>query len=232
MNGSLEELERRLGVVFADRELLLCALTHPSWTEEHGGENYQRLEFLGDSVLGFVVADLMYVRFPDSAEGDLTRMKWALVCGSTLASIGRDLSLDAHLRLGRGATRDGRRDSVLEACFEAVVGAVFLDQGLDCARGLIVRSLGDRLEAGALALESVRNPKGELQELAQARGLGLPVYRISSAEGPDHDPRFVAEVTVGERGLGSGLGTTKQAAEREAALTALAMLIAKGPETG
>lgn len=231
MNAPLEELERRLGVDFTDRGLLQLALTHPSWTEEHGGENYQRLEFLGDSVLGFVVADLMYARFPERAEGDLTRMKWALVCGATLAAVGRALALDTHIRVGRGAARDGQRDSVLEACFEAVVGAVYLDAGLDAARDLVVRFLGEYLDADALTSAAARNPKGELQELAQARALGLPVYRITSTEGPSHDPRFVAEVLLGDVELGTGTGTSKQSAEREAALAALARLTGERSKT-
>jgi ribonuclease-3 len=221
MSAPLEALEQRLGTRFTDRGLLLRALTHPSWTEENGGENYQRLEFLGDSVLGFIVADLMYARFPDKAEGELTRMKWALVCGTALASIGRDLQLDEHLLVGRGAAVDKARDSVLEACFEAVIGAVFLDAGLTAARELVLRSLGQRLDDDALSAAAVRNPKGDLQELAQSKGLGLPSYRIVSSEGPVHETVFVAEVTFGDEPIGRGTGTSKQAAERAAALSAL-----------
>ncbi len=227
MTAPLEELEQRLGVDFANRDLLRCALTHPSWTEENGGESYQRLEFLGDSVLGFVVADLMYSRFPGKAEGELTQMKWALVCGSALASVGRSLLLGSYIRVGRGASHDGQRDSVLEACFEAVVGAVFLDAGLQMARDFIIRSLGDRLDEQALSTASVVNPKGELQELAQAKALGLPAYRITSTEGAGHELVFSAEVMVGESVLGTGSGTSKQSAEREAALAALARLAPK-----
>jgi len=228
----LEELQQRLGVVFRDRELLVRALTHPSWTEEHGDLSYQRLEFLGDSVLGFIVADLVHSRFPDKPEGDLTRMKWALVSGTTLSAVGRGLGLDSALRLGRGAERDRDRDSVLEASFEALVGAVYLDAGLTTARRVVLDALADRLADDALASTAVPDPKGALQEYAQSRGLGLPSYRIVSSEGPAHDPLFVSEVTIGEQVRGSGTGQSKQSAEREAALAALERLMAKAAPKG
>jgi ribonuclease-3 len=227
VNASFDELEQRLGVVFRDRGLLELALTHPSWAEEHAAESYQRLEFLGDSVLGFVIADLVYSRYPDRDEGHLTRMKWSLVCGTTLASIGAELALGSYMRLGRGASRDGERASVLEACFEAVCGAVYLDAGMEVSRGFILRCLGDRIDDLATVTDAVRNPKGELQEAAQARNLGLPVYSITSTEGPHHDRRFVAQVALGDLEMGTGTGTSKQTAEADAALAALARLIPK-----
>lgn len=221
--SALTAVQERLGVTFADPALLQRALTHPSWAEEYGGPHYERLEFLGDSVLGFIVADHLHGRFPDRPEGDLTCMKRALVAGTTLAAVGRELGLDIAVRMGRGASRGTVRDSIVEACFEAVVGAVYLDSGLEAARGLVSRALGERTDPDTLS--SVENdPKSALQELTQARGLGLPRYRIVSSEGPAHEPRFVAEVALGDEPVASGEGTSKQAAEREAALAALARL--------
>jgi ribonuclease-3 len=221
--SALTAVQERLGVTFGDLALLERALTHPSWAEENGGEHYERLEFLGDSVLGFIVADYLHGRFPDRPEGDLTRMKRTLVAGTVLASVGRELGLDAAVRMGRGASRATARDSVVEACFEAVVGAVYLDTGLDAARGLVLRALGDRTDHETLSTAE-NDPKSALQELAQARGLGLPRYRIVSTEGPAHEPRFAAEVVLGDEPVASGEGTSKQAAERAAALAALARL--------
>lgn len=221
MTPHLRPLQERLGVHFADPSLLATALTHPSWSEEHQADaSYERLEFLGDSVLGFIVATHLFRAFPDRQEGDLTRMKWGLVSGTSLAEVGRDLGLDAEIRQGKGTTRDGVRDSVVEACFEAVVGAVFLDGGLDAAAGFVVRTLGDRIDPARLAAMKA-DPKSELQEITQARGLGLPCYRIVSSEGPAHEPRFTAQVSLGDEVLAEGSGSSKQAAERAAATGAL-----------
>jgi ribonuclease III len=220
---ALKDVQERLGVTFADPALLRRALTHPSWSLENGGEDYERLEFLGDSVLGFIVADHLHAAFPTRSEGELTRMKVALIAGTTLSPVARELGLGEALLLGRGATRDGRRDSVLEAAFEAVVGAVFLDRGLPAARDLVIRALGDRMDADTLLSLSV-DPKTELQELTQARGLGLPSYRIVASDGPAHEPRFTAEVSVGDTALASGEGTSKQAAQQAAAREALGRL--------
>jgi ribonuclease-3 len=151
-------------------------------------------------------------------------MKLALVSGVTLAGVARELDLGIAIRVGNGAEQATQRDSVLEACFEAIVGAVYLDLGLATARDLVLRTLGDRIDADMLLVAAARNPKGELQELAQARALGLPRYDIVSSEGPVHDVRFVVRVIVGDDELAVGTGPTKQSAEQEAAKAALAML--------
>lgn len=221
--SALTTVQERLGVRFADPALLERALTHPSWAEEHGGAHYEHLEFLGDSVLGFIVADHLHRRFPDRPEGDLTRMRRALVAGTVLAAVGRELGLDAAVRMGRGAGRGTVRDSIVEACFEAVIAAVYLDTGLEAARGLVLRALGERADPDTLSCVE-NDPKSALQEITQARGFGLPRYRIVSSEGPAHEPRFISEVTLGDETVASGEGASKQAAEREAALAALARL--------
>jgi len=221
---ALETAQERLGVRFADPALLRRALTHPSWSLEQGGLDYERLEFLGDSVLGFIVADHLHETFTDLAEGDLTVMKIALVSGRTLAAVGASLGLQETVRLGRGAARDGVRDSVLEAVFEAVVGAVYLDAGLETTREFVLRALGDRMDPAALTA-SAADPKSQLQEYTQGLGLGLPVYRITGHVGPAHARRFAAEVVVADRVLGTGEGHSKQTAQQAAARDALDALL-------
>lgn len=215
-------LAASLSLHFEDIDLLQRALTHPSWCAEHGGEDYQRLEFLGDSVLGYVVAQLLYRRFPQMHEGDLTRMKNALVRGRVLAEVAGDIGAVDAIRLGEGSNRTGvrGRPSVREAVFEAIVGAVYLDQGMDAAEAFVERALGARIDCDAL-LAATDDPKTHLQEVVQARGLGLPVYRIVSREGPAHAPTFTAEVSIGDRLTGAGAGPSKQAAEQAAAGDAL-----------
>jgi ribonuclease-3 len=221
-------LASRLGLSFTDPALLFRALTHPSWAAERGGEHYERLEFLGDSVLGFVVADLLHKRFPDSSEGDLTQMKISLVRGGTLTDVATDLGLADALRLGRGSERSGDRTraSVLEAVFEAIVGAVYVDAGIEAARAFVVRAMGDRAEVAALDPGS-HDPKTRLQELTQASGDGRPAYRIVHEQGPPQERVFTAEVSLGGTVVASGTGRSKQAAEREAAAAALAVLVSR-----
>ena len=224
MNDSvLDGVEDRICHRFVDRDLLLRALTHPSYSLEHGGEDYQRLEFLGDSVLSFVVATHLYEAFPDLDEGVLTRMKVALTSGRTLADAGRELDLGPALRLGRGAVREADRDSVLEDTLEAIIGAVYVDAGLDAARGVVLGCLGDRFDPQAL-LGTTLDAKTELQELTQGRKLGLPTYEIVERSGPAHEPRFKAVVRVGGRPAGEGEGTSKQTAQQAAAADALKQL--------
>jgi ribonuclease-3 len=212
-----------LGHGFRDGSLLRAALTHPSWAVEHGGTDNERLEFLGDSVLSFVVAEYLYVTFPDVAEGVLTKMKVALTSGRTLAEVARGFQLQGALRLGRGAMRDADRDSVLENTFEALVGAIYLDAGIDTVRGIVLRALADRVDRDAL-LATVTDSKTRLQELTQSRGLGLPVYEIVDQSGPAHEPVFTATVHVAGTLSGSGCGATKQAAEQAAAEAAVGSL--------
>ena len=212
-----------LGHRFRDGSLLRAALTHPSWAVEHGGTDNERLEFLGDSVLSFVVAEYLYVIFPDVPEGVLTKMKVALTSGRTLSEVARGSRLQGALRLGRGATRDADRDSVLENTFEAVVGAIYLDAGIDAVRGIVLRALADRVDPDAL-LGTIADSKTRLQELTQSRGLGLPVYDIVDQSGPPHEPIFTATVHVAGALSGSGCGATKQAAEQAAAEAAIGSL--------
>ncbi len=215
----------RCGLEFHDPSLLALALTHPSHARESGGGDNQRLEFLGDSVIGLIVADDLYRANPDRPEGDLTRMKVEAVRGRTLAAAARKLGVTPALVMGRGADSTGDRDraSVMEAAFEALVGAIYLDQGMDAASAFVRKHLDGLLGSEAL-LAAADDPKNVLQEATQADGLGLPVYRITGRSGPVHDPSFAAEVEVAGAVVGRGGGRSKQAAQKDAARVAVEAL--------
>jgi ribonuclease III len=220
VSRSLDDLQERLGVRFTDRDLLQRALTHPSYSLEQGGDDYERLEFLGDAVLAWVVSTHLFDAFPGLDEGCLTRMKIALTSGRTLAGIAREVGLSPWLRFGKGAVREADRDSVLENAFEALVGAVYLESGPDAARSFVVRWLVERVDPDLLRA-TVADPKSRLQEHSQGLGLGLPVYEIVERTGPAHQPRFTAKVSVGVDVLGRGEGASKQEAQQAAASAAL-----------
>lgn len=221
------ELQARLGFRFRDEALLRLALTHPSVAHESGAAtaHNQRLEFLGDAVLQLVLTQKLYEQFPDSDEGPLTKARARLVNRRSLAERARVLGLGAHLILGRGEeTHGGReRSSALADAFEALLGAIFLDGGFDAAREFILREFGGAFDVVS-TLPTIDNPKGELQELLQARSPESPEYRVISATGPDHDRVFECTVHHGGVELARGSGKSKKAAESDAALAALAKL--------
>ncbi len=219
------ELRGKLAAILAsDAEIprLGEALTHPSFSNETGLAHNQRLEFLGDAVLGLCVSELLSTRFPDADEGTLTRMRSALVNATALARFAKKIGLGDSLALGRGARSSGEREglNVLADAVEAIVAAVYVALGLEGARKVTAAIVADPLaeldEAPSL------DPKSALQERVQARGEPTPTYRVVKSEGPAHDPRFVVEVLVGERVLAQGEGASKKAAERAAATAALA----------
>ncbi|MFQ5860574.1 MAG: ribonuclease III [Dehalococcoidia bacterium] len=225
----LADLEGALGVVFKERRLLEQALVHPSYLNENPGFSLgdnQRLEFLGDAFLGLVVAAELYQRHPGLAEGELTRLRSSIVRGESLARLARRLDLGQYLRMGRGEERTGgrTRPSNLTAALEAVLGALFLDQGYRAGRAAVVRLLKRELRR-ALATGIPKDVKSQLQERAQARGKPSPRYRVVQAQGPDHARRFTVEVVVaGGEVLGTGRGRSKAEAEQAAALKALKRL--------
>ena len=221
-------LEQSLGVSFTDKSLLTLALTHSSYlneTTDSNAECNERLEFLGDAVLGLAIADELYGRHPDRQEGELTSWRSAVVRGDTLAKAARRLDIGSHLLMGSGEFNTGGRDrtSNLAAAFEAIVGALFLDKGFAAARAFCVQSLQDEI-ASASAASHARHPKSALQELVQSKHLPAPKYRIIDATGKDHAPTFTAEVVVDGAILGTGSGRSKSLAEQEAAKAALAAL--------
>ena len=226
----LSEFQTRLGYAFRDEVLLRLALTHPSVAHEANTPtaHNQRLEFLGDAVLQLVLTRELYEKFPAFDEGPLTKARAELVNRRTLARHARALGLGAHLILSHGEeTHGGReRQSTLADAFEALLGAIFLDGGFDAARGFILREFGAAF--GELsALPTIDNPKGELQELLQARSPDAPEYHVISATGPDHDRVFECTVHHGGVELARGSGKSKKAAESDAALAALKNLRAQ-----
>jgi ribonuclease-3 len=222
----LAELAARIGVEM-DQELLERAVTHRSYAYENGGlPTNERLEFLGDSVLGLVVTDTLFRTHPDLPEGQLAKLRAAVVNARALAGIGRGLDLGAFLLLGRGEETTGGRDksSIVADTVEAVIGAVYLDRGLDVATELVHR-LFDPLIAESAGLGAGLDWKTSLQELCASLGTGVPEYVVEES-GPDHQKTFRARVRVGERMHGDGSGRSKKEAEQEAAATAYAELSA------
>ncbi len=224
-------LEKSLGVTFTDKSLLALALTHSSLLNESpeaASECNERLEFLGDAVLGMAIAEELYMRFPQRQEGALTSMRSNIVRGETLAHAARRLDLGEHLLMGAGeATTGGRgRESNLSAAFEAVVGALFLDQGYEAAKAFCIDALNNEI-ASIHSSPQLRHPKSALQEMVQGQRMQAPSYRIVNAEGEDHAPTFTAEVIIDGAVLGTGTGRSKSIAEQEAATAALEYLTQK-----
>lgn len=227
----IQAAEQALGVTFRDPELLQLALVHSSLLNEPDAElddqlteSNERLEFLGDAVLGLVVAEYLYRRFPDLPEGRLTVYRATLVRGETLARWARELGLGELLLIGRGEIRAGgisRR--ILAAAFEAIVGALYLDQGLEAASAFVTRYLERDIER-VLSTDDLTNYKGLLQEHIQRYDTVLPTYVVVSQEGPDHERNFVIEARHRGQVIGTGSGRSKRTAEQEAARDALLRL--------
>ena len=250
MEADLAELEAALGHTFARPALLVCALTHRSLANERAHEvalnasgelvipdgDNERLEYLGDAVLGLVVAEALFATHPEWREGELTRVRSLLVSREHMAQVARQIALSKHIRLSRGEERSGLRNkkTVLSNTMEAVMGALFLDSGLEPVRAFVTRQvMGDAAERFAVELQSgeaLGNYKSALQERLQASHAGAPVYRVRSESGPDHHKRFLVEVRLkGETGkpgmpLARGMGRTKKHAEQDAARRALERL--------
>ncbi len=220
----LDRAEEITSHTFRDRELLRRALTHPSASEGRDPScYYERLEFLGDSVVGFLIAEEVYRRFPELPEGGMTRVKVSVVAGSTLADVASRIGLEECIILGdseRG-TRGRGLESALENAFEALTAALYLDGGIRVARRWVLRTLGPRISSEPASTHE--NPKSHLQELLQARGVA-PEYRIVEVVGPPHDRVFTAVVGAGDTELGRGNGRSKKEAEAEAAAHALERL--------
>ena len=225
----LAAVQQVLGVSFKDPSLLRQALIHGSFSNENPVLTpvpNERLEFLGDAVLGLVVATRLYLDFPLSSEGEMTRLRAVLVRRDTLARVAKSIGLGNYLYLGKGEdASDGRNKAAnLAGALEAVIGAVYLDQGLETAADFIQRLLDAELKK-AISKRSDANYKSELQELLQAREQKTPSYHVVETSGPDHDKRFTVEVRQGDTVLGKGSGRSKKAAETAAAETVLKHLL-------
>lgn len=223
--AELADLEERIRHRFGTSSLLVEAMVHPSFLNENpefGQSDNQRLEFLGDAVLNYLAAEYLFQRFPDLPEGELTTLRAALVRTETLSGFARSLELGTYLYLGRGEAESGGRDRVttLADGFEALLGALSLDGGLDAARRLLVPLL-ESVTIQVIENDVSRDYKSLLQEKVQAELGGPPRYRTVAVSGPDHRRQFTVEVMVDERVVGSGRGSSKQAAEQEAARQAL-----------
>jgi ribonuclease-3 len=228
--------EAALGVEFHDPDMLALALVHSSYLNENPGsfaESNERLEFLGDAVIGNASAHELYRRNPDWPEGRLTEARSDLVRRETLARVAARVGLGDHLQMGRGEASGGgrQRQSVLASALEAVVGAIFLDQGYDAAEEFLLRVLAPEM-ARLGRPTSARNPKSAFQEAVQAMGTEPPKYRIVDVTGEEHARVFTAEVSVDGRVLGSGKGPRKSTAEQRAAAAALNSLQPTDPDSG
>ncbi len=226
--ADLAALQQTLGISFNDPPRLEQALVHSSYINENPGfapASNERLEFLGDAVLGLVVAEKLYQDFPHSAEGGMTRLRAALVRRDTLARIARNIKLGDYLYLGKGEEASGgrRKSANLAGALEAMIAAIFLDQSSTTTREVILRLFNEELQKVASQGVGV-DYKSQLQELIQAREQQAPAYQLVEAMGPDHDRRFTVEVRACDTVLGRGSGKSKKMAETEAARAALEQL--------
>ncbi|MFT6206625.1 MAG: ribonuclease-3 [Colwellia sp.] len=222
---AITRLSKNLGYTFNNTDLLLQALTHRSAKGTHN----ERLEFLGDSILGFVIAEVLYQQFPSHDEGDLTRMRSSLVRGVTLAEIGRGFNLGEYLILGPGELKSGghRRDSILEDAVEAIIGAVYLDSDNDTAKALVLSWFAERLDIIKPGNEQ-KDPKTRLQEYLQARKIALPLYEVIHTSGQSHNQQFTVRCTTSV--INTEVitkGTSRRKAEQAAAQQVLALIFDK-----
>jgi ribonuclease-3 len=221
----MEELEKKLGYRFKDRELLRTALTHKSFNE--GGKNHgldnERLEFLGDSVIGLVITDTLYRRCRDNREGDLAKLRSHLVSSNLLFKVAKTIGLGGHILLGRGEEKNqGRRNSkIVSSCFEALIGALYLDSDFATATAVIVERFREFLEQLLSNEMRINDYKSELQELIQKHKNVLPVYKVTSETGKPPEMTFRVSVYLENSEIGSGSGRNRREAEQEAALIAL-----------
>ena len=214
-------LEAALGYTFIDKQLLERALTHRSVPSSGTKHDYERLEYLGDAVLDLGVADLLLEGHPDSREGDLSKMRAALVNATTLADVARSFGLGAYIRLSRGelANNGSDRPSILSDVLEAIFGAIYRDSSFDRARDCVRRLFSERVKNVI-----PQDPKTELQERLHALGSGAPEYVLECVDGPEHAPTFISCVQVSGQCVGKGRGTTKKASQQAAAAEALEKL--------
>jgi ribonuclease-3 len=209
-------IEKKLNYKFKDQELLKTALTHSSYANETSVESNERLEFLGDAVLGFIVAHVLYKRYPDASEGKLSKMRSSIVSRMNFAHLARELKIDKQVLLGKGEENTGgrERESNISGTFEAVIGAIFIDGGYRRVSKIITTLLKNCLNGDE---EIFKDYKTKLQEVAQRKFKKVPKYKVVLEEGPPHDKNFHIEVRLGRKSFGKGVGRNKKQAEQEAA---------------
>lgn len=220
---NLKNLEKKLGVNFNDISLLQQAVTHCSYCNEHRGEkiiHYERLEFLGDAVLELVITDHLMDKFPKKDEGELTELRSSIVKGVNLTTIAESIGVEEHLLLSKGEARDTKsRGDILADVVEAIIGAIYKDQGIDCASDFIAKLFFKKIDA--ISPLDLKSPKSRLQEVAQEIVGITPHYKNLSESGPDHNKTFVVGAYLGEKMVSKGSGPSKRAAEEDAAARAL-----------
>jgi ribonuclease-3 len=220
----LDELALRLGVPCHDMHLLNDATTHKSFAAEQDAQDYERLEFFGDAVLKFVVAEYLFDTFPQMNEGGLTEISAVLISAKTLEAVGRALDIEPYIRVGRGVPMRG---SIIARATEALLGAIYLDSGFTNIRAFIVDNICS--SAAELSTDSVKdNFKAQLQQYSQARAQGTPSYEVVKVDGPPHAPIFQVAVSIADTVVADGSGSSKKAAEQEAAKAAFEKLTAGG----
>lgn len=222
-------IEKICGHTFADKTLVCAALTHPSAIEGLPvSASYERLEFLGDSILGAIIATELFERYPDVDEGELTRLKISLVSGKTLSEVSDQLGIGKCIVFGESEKGTGARGmhSALENVYESVVGALYLDGGYNDTHAFVMRTLGPRVSRNTHV--QTESPKSRLQEVTQKHFKCAPEYKLEDTQGPAHNPTFTSVVLVSGRRLGRGIGSSKKEAESEAAANALAQLAEEG----
>ena len=230
--NNYEEIEAKLGIVFKDKTLLDNALTHRSYLNEHREialQNNERIEFLGDAVLELLISTYLYTKYPEKPEGELTNIRAAVVRTESLAEESRNLGLGAHLRMSKGEKESGGsdKDYLLANTFEAVLGAIYQDQGLDVCRDYIERTLlrkVDRIVENNLFID----PKTQAQEIIQATFKVTPIYEVVKQEGPDHDKIFTVALKINNKEIAVGTGSSKQKAEENAAKATVEILNKQG----
>lgn len=222
MSRPISQLYYSLGYHFQDAKLVTLALTHRS----KGNKNNERLEFLGDSILNFVIAEDLFIRFPKAKEGELSRLRSQIVKGATLAEVAKEHDISAYLNMGAGELKSGGylRDSILADAVEALIGAIYLESGFEKAKECIQHWFASRLQKLSLA-KPHKDAKSTLQEWLQARGFDLPLYKVINTEGAPHEQIFEVQCELPELALVSkGAGTSRRIAEQNAASEALSML--------
>ena len=225
MNTDYAQLETKIGYVFKNKSLLMNALTHTSFANEHKNKKMkdnERLEFLGDAVLELVSSEFIYKTMPDMPEGDMTKLRASLVCEPTLAADAREITLDEFIYLGKGEEETGgrSRDSIISDAFEALIGSIFLDSGIDMAREFILKFALNDIENKRLFHDS----KTILQERIDIAKVGKLSYEIINESGPDHNKSYEAVAKLDDKIIGKGQGRTKKGAEQQAAYNALKTL--------
>ncbi|GMB10564.1 MAG: ribonuclease III [Candidatus Improbicoccus devescovinae] len=221
----LLSFERNLGYDFNDKKKLINALTHSSFANEFGsGENYERLEFLGDSIIEFVTSEYIYVNFPQMPEGDLTRLRAALVCKKTLKKFSILLEVGKYLRLSHGEQRGGGRErsSILADVFESVIAAVYLDSGIEQAKKIIIKFISNEIQNSDE--DFCKDYKTEIQEIVQVDEHKELCYELINVTGPDHDKFFTVELIIDGKKISQGIGKSKKEAEQQAAKQAVMII--------